>query len=77
MDETAEVARDIAARMAAKSGAADAPSERDGFDGLDSLEYLELLMELETRWGVRLDNDALSEVGTIGELARRIVEARC
>lgn len=77
MDETAEVARDIAARMAAKSGAADARSERDGVDGLDSLEYLELLMELETRWGVRLDNDALSEVSTIGELARRIVEARC
>jgi acyl carrier protein len=46
--------------------------------GLNSLEYLELWMSIESRLGIRFDDeDLLGDVRTVGDVIRRTVDVYC
>jgi acyl carrier protein len=49
---------------------ADSTTESLGFDSLDSLE---LIMDLEDHYGIELADDVVSAFKTIGDLARFII----
>lgn len=51
------------------------PNARFGEDiGIDSYELLELAMAAQTRFGVRIGDEALAEVETVSDLTRCVIE---
>ncbi len=42
--------------------------------GIDSLEVVELVMDLEESFGVRLENDDFKKIKTVGDLLKIIEE---
>lgn len=64
--------------VAAKTGQpASSFGEGDDFSALDSLEFLDLLLEVEARWRVSIEEGSLAEIASLGALARCIEAARC
>lgn len=68
----------MVAMFAAKGGRAEGIySAADDFSDLDSLEFIELLQEVEQRWGVQIPDGALGEIATVGDLVRYVEARRC
>ena len=44
--------------------------------GLDSLKALEMLVEIENQFRIRIDEDSEGEIVTVGDLIRVVLESR-
>lgn len=40
--------------------------------GADSLDIVEMLMDVESEWGITIDDDAVKDLHTIGDVVRYV-----
>ena len=71
--DTGDIVREVIAKVSGVDGSEISPqSELVGDLGIDSPKALAMLVEIEDRLGVEIDDEMLSELNTVADVLRAI-----